>query len=528
MRKTFLVGLAGVVALGLVACDHAGKKGGKTASLKPNAVKVEFYVMAQCPYGVQVQKAIKPVLDKLDGYVDFHMDFIASELPGGKFKSMHGDNEVQGDMLELCAKKVSPGKYMDFVDCMAKNPRQIPKNWETCAQGAGIDKAALKSCKDGPDGKALLKASIERSKKRNARGSPTIYVANKSYRGGRRSNDFLRSICNEIKGNKPAACKSIPKPPKVNIIAVNDKRCKDRSCTNVKFMFSRLKSTFPGAEIKELDYSTDEGKAVFKEANLKKLPAILFDDTIKKDKDGYQQIGRYLVPAGKYQSLRIGASFDPTAEICDNKKDDTGNGKVDCDDETCKEKLICRKEIPKKLDLFVMAHCPFGIRALNAMKEVLDNFKKDIDFHVHYIGDELPGGNFKSMHGPDEVADDLREVCAIKHYGKNYKFMDFILCRNKNVRDKNWKACAVNGIDAKVIEKCATGEEGKKLLSKSMKVSSGLGIGASPTWIANNKYKFSGIDAETIRKSFCKYNPKTKNCDKKLSGKAKGPAGSCK
>ena len=54
-----------------------------------------------------------------------------------------------------------------------------------------------------------------------------------------------------------------------------------------------------------------------------------------------------------------------------------------------------------------------------------------------------------------------------------------------------------------------------------------LGIGASPTWIVNNRHKFSGIDPETIRKNFCQHNPKTPNCDKTLSSKTNVKPGAC-
>ncbi|MEM4398034.1 MAG: hypothetical protein QW757_05425, partial [Candidatus Woesearchaeota archaeon] len=58
--------------------------------------KLDFYVMSQCPYGVQVENAIKPVLDKLGDAVDFSVNFIATDLGNGNFQSLHGNNEVLG------------------------------------------------------------------------------------------------------------------------------------------------------------------------------------------------------------------------------------------------------------------------------------------------------------------------------------------------------------------------------------------------------------------------------------------------
>ncbi len=502
-----------------------GGAGGNAVKPAPGAVKVELYVMSMCPFGVRALNAMIPAVKKLGNMVDFHVDYIVTPQ-GDNFKSLHGPNEVTGDIAQLCAKKLAPGKYLDFILCQNKSPRQVHTNWNQCAAKTGIDKGALEKCIKGPEGKTLLKESAARAKARNARGSPTIYVAGKRYSGGRTEGDFMRGICKAMSNNKPKACSNIPKPVEVNIIVLNDKRCKDRACLRANGIVRSMQRLFPGAKIKKLDYSQPEGKKLFAEAKLKVLPAVLFDSSVEKA-SGYARIKRWLRPAGQYKNLRIGAKFDPNAEICDNGKDDTGNGKVDCDDPSCKENMVCRKEEPKRLDLFVMSHCPFGIKALNAMKDVLDNFKGELDFHIHYIGRKKPDGTLSSMHGAKEVEEDKRELCAMKYYPKNHKYMEYILCRNKNIRSNDWKSCAKNGIDAAKIEKCANGEEGKKLLAESMEFSKKLGFGASPTWLANNRFKFSALDAESVRRNICQHNKGMKNCDKKLNSKVKGPKGSC-
>jgi hypothetical protein len=191
--------------------------------------------------------------------------------------------------------------------------------------------------------------------------------------------------------------------------------------------------------------------------------------------------------------------------------------------------MQCRQEVPKKLDVFVMSQCPYGVKGLDAMKEVVDNFKKAgtaVDFAVHYIGDG-DAGSLSSMHGAGEVAEDVREACAIEHYGKGLKYMDYVWCRNKNIRDANWQACTgpSTGIDTNVIAKCADGDEGKKLVARSFADSKTLGIGASPTWLANNKFKFSVVDAQTIKTNLCAHNAGLAGCDATLSGQAPAKPG---
>jgi hypothetical protein len=144
----------------------------------------------------------------------------------------------------------------------------------------------------------------------------------------------------------------------------------------------------------------------------------------------------------------------------------------------------------------------------------------------------VEGDGFRALHGQPEVDENIRELCAIKHYKKNYKYMDYILCRNKNIRSKDWQSCTGSeiGIATNVIEKCFNGEEGKKLLRENIQIAQGLRVSGSPTWYANNLHKFSGLDAETIKNNYCRYNKGLTGCEKTLSGPPKSArkGGACK
>lgn len=524
--RALLTGLL-VVALIIFACTPQG--GSKVKKVVEKPAVFEMYIMSQCPYGVQVVNAIAPVVEKLGPNMELKINYIGNKTPDGKLSSMHGDDEVKGDMIELCAMKYYPNNYLKFFVCMNKNYREIAKNWESCAKENGLNPSKLKSCFEGNEGKELLSKSFDESNKKGARGSPTMFLNGQPYNGGRKESNFLKAICDTFQGKKPDACLSIPVAPKVDAIFFSDKRCAE---CNIDRLEGRIKSDVEGLVVKRVDYMTDEGKALYKEVtglnpDMKYLPIVLFTKSLDTDKDGKSALERWLRPVGdKYYALAIGGSFDPTAEICDNQIDDDGNGKTDCEDDFCKQKLVCRKETPKTLDVFVMSQCPFGAKALVAMKEVLENFKNDIKFNIHYIGDDN-NGNFSSMHGPAEVDEDIRQLCAIKHYPKNYKFMDYIVCRSKDYKNNDWKSCTgSNGIDAAVIEKCFNGPEGKELLKKSFEESKNLGMTASPTFLANNKYQFGGIDAESIKNNYCKYNKDQPGCENKLSQDQK-VQGSC-
>jgi predicted DsbA family dithiol-disulfide isomerase len=500
---------------GSIKADSSGPSAAsRPTKVNPGAVKAEFYVMSQCPYGVQAVNGVKDAVDKLGADVDFQIDFIGNATPDGNLSSMHGPNEVTGDITQLCAMKYAPAKYLNMIACQNKNYREIATNWEQCATEIGAPMDKMRACVSGPEGKKLLTDSFQRSQQRGATGSPTIYIGGKQYSGQRKPNDFVRAICAEYKDKKPAVCNSIPESPKVNVTILTDKRCTE--CQPERYQ-GMIKSRIGNPVIKTVDYSDPEGQKLYAEAKPGNLPALIFDKTLDGDKDATEAFNRGLKVSGDWKVAPLGGEWNP---VC--------MGEGGCDKEECKNTLGCRKEMPNKLEVFVMSQCPFGVKALNAMEEVLKNFKgSKLDFQVHYIGNG-DAKSLSSMHGQGEVDEDLREVCAMKHFAKDYKWMDYVLCRNKNIRDTNWQECAKGDIKADVIKKCAESDEGKQLLEAEFKIASGLGIGASPTWLANNKFKFSGIDAESVRKNICDHNKDLKGCENKLSGQTGAPVqGGC-
>ena len=525
----------GVAIVGFVLCFVAGAgimwgldariartTGGITADtagvaskgVSANAVHVDLHVMAQCPYGVQAEAAFKDVVSKLGSDLDLNVEYIG-QSQGGEPSSMHGANEVKGDLLQVCTKKYAPEKAFDFILCQNENSKDFGANGPTCAAKLGAPADKITACAGGQEGKDLLLASFKRSQDKGAGGSPTIFIAGQKYEGGRKPSDFIKAICSGASGKKPAACANIPESPKVNVTILSDKRC-GADCDA-----SRLEGSIRGAVgspvVTNLDYSSPEGKQLFGSLGPAMLPAAIFDSTLDADKDAATALARGLKDAGGHRVLSAGA-WNPSCA-------DDGGCKLDA----CKATMQCRPEVPKKLDVFVMAQCPYGVKGLDAMKEVSDNFKKagePIDFTVHYIGDG-DASSLSSMHGAGEVAEDIREECAIQHYGKGLKYMDYVWCRNKSIRDTNWESCTggSTGIDTDVIKKCSEGDEGKQLVARSFSDSKALGIGASPTWLANNKYKFSGIDAQTIKSNLCSHNAKLAGCDAALSGQAPSKPG---
>jgi hypothetical protein len=138
---------------------------------------------------------------------------------------------------------------------------------------------------------------------------------------------------------------------------------------------------------------------------------------------------------------------------------------------------------------------------------------------VHFIG-EQNGDELKSMHGPAEVDEDVRESCAARHYGKDHQFMRYLACRSRDYKNGEWKACATEaGMDPAVLQKCFDGDC-KKLLAQSFALAQSLGIGSSPTFLVNNRRDFNAISASQIQSEYCKDNPELAGCKNPIADPA--------
>ncbi|MGB9749193.1 MAG: DsbA family protein [Candidatus Woesearchaeota archaeon] len=527
--KYILYALGIIVAVALFLFLKNYFSGMKTAYKS----EVDIYVMSMCPYGAQALNGLIPAVKELNSKireVKLNVYFIASEQ-NGVFSSLHGEEEVKEDLRQVCVIKYYPKNWQDYVYCIAQNyyaSNKAPKDvWQECAKNNKIDVKKIEKCANSEEGKKLLSESIKKSEEAQAQGSPTIYINGNLYYGGRDILSFKRAICTNS-NNSLSECANIPKPKRTNMIVLNDNRCKECDVTQ---LVQSLESLFYNLNTTYLDYSSEEGKKLYNDLQVIYLPAIIFDDSVKEG-EGYSTVQRYLTTLNdnKHYLLRIGASFDPTKEICDNKIDDDNNGMIDCKDPYCSEQIICREEVKNKIDLFVMSMCPYGVTAERALKDFL-NVVKGVNVSIHFIASENADGTFSSLHGAKEVDEDIRQVCIMKYYPA--KYFDYMWCQadyylsGKDISTTYQDCLQSNSMDLLLIKKCAEGKEGKELLRENMKLTDALGIGASPTWLVNNKYEFSGLDASTIQKNFCAYN-NVSGCEKQINGSAtQTTTGSC-
>ncbi len=206
-------------------------------------------------------------------------------------------------------------------------------------------------------------------------------------------------------GAKEAKCE-FKDIPKVNVIVLNDRK----NCFNcdTQRILSIIESWFGVANIKEIDYGTEDGKSLAEKVDARLLPTYIFEENITK-KPKFDEFKQLFIKKNNYYIL----SDDAAGSTFYFKQSST----------------------PNKLDLFVVKGDDASMRAENNVKEFLEVFK-DVKFDKYSLNDKL--------------AQELK-------------------------------------------------------------------IRAFPTFLVNNRVKFSGVhSAETIKENFCKLN-KLPACEKSMS-----------
>ncbi len=163
---------------------------------------------------------------------------------------------------------------------------------------------------------------------------------------------------------------------------------------------------------------------------------------------------------------------------------------------TFEEQLKSRiKQNPSKpkVELWVMSYCPFGTQAESKILPVIQEYKDQVDFQLRFIASETDhstdeadvGKIFRSLHGREEVLENIRQLLVEKHYPE--KHFEYILCRARDIK-ASWKECMEKlGIDTNQIDNLSRSQEGINLLRKNIKQETPFRISSSPTLLLDGR-----------------------------------------
>ncbi len=191
---------------------------------KTEKPEIDLFVMSFCPFGLQAQQLMLPVMELLKDKADVTIKFVSY--------IMHDKKEIDENTNQYCIQKEQPGKFIDYLKCFVGS-----KDSEACQKTIDIDTNKLKDCVESTDKEfkitelyedkstwlnnqfPLYNIHKEDNEKYNVRGSPTIVINGVEYSGSRSSEAYKQAICSSFT-EAPEECEQ-----KLTTTTVADDQC---------------------------------------------------------------------------------------------------------------------------------------------------------------------------------------------------------------------------------------------------------------------------------------------------------------
>jgi hypothetical protein len=222
-----LLGTIGFVVLGIIMLKGNGGATAKTNDTaqvaqqqtvqqttvtKSDRPKVELFIMAYCPYGLQMEKAYLPAMQLLKDKADIDVKFV--------YYAMHGQKEVEENTRQYCIEKEQADKYITYLTCFTGKD-----DFQACLKTAGINQTKLNSCVSATDKQyGIMAAFNDQSKwlsgqyplypvysdlnqQYGVQGSPTLIINGAEAQADRTPEAVKQVICAAF-NNAPDECKT--------------------------------------------------------------------------------------------------------------------------------------------------------------------------------------------------------------------------------------------------------------------------------------------------------------------------------
>ncbi len=181
-----------------------------TVSQKKATPEVELFVMALCPYSAQIEKGLLPVLELLDGKIDFELKFCDYV--------MRGKEEIEEQLIQYCLQKEGKEELLAYLNCFVET-----SNSSGCLEAIGVDLDEIQSCTDDVDQKYGISVSyedqsswrsqlpnfdihLEENEEYGVSGSPTLVINGETVGAPRDPNGLLKTICSAFE-EEPQECR---------------------------------------------------------------------------------------------------------------------------------------------------------------------------------------------------------------------------------------------------------------------------------------------------------------------------------
>ncbi len=162
--------------------------------------EVELFVMSYCPFGLQSQKALVPVMELLEDKADIKIRFVDY--------IMHGEEEIDENLRQYCIQQEEPEKLVAYLNCFIE-----AGDYNGCLSTTGINQNKMNTCVQATDQAykikekfvdkstwlneryPLFEAESDLNDKYGVQGSPTLVINGQVVSPARTPDSYKETIC---------------------------------------------------------------------------------------------------------------------------------------------------------------------------------------------------------------------------------------------------------------------------------------------------------------------------------------------
>jgi thioredoxin 1 len=510
------------------ACANA------TKSDKP---LLEAFIVSRCPFGLQMQRIMAEMTSKLPQARDYLKVRYIGSVSNNTITSMHGDEEAQENLRQICIREEQGSKYWDYVSCYMKEG-----NSTECLKSSSVDEGMLNACvKDSSRGLTYAQKDFDLANKFNVAGSPTLILNNKiasefdfaTNTTSARSPEALKELLCCGFNKEPSFCaEQLNRTPAITMFQINAPTTTAAAQQTIGKIIPLIRpgTKNPAQAMLITDATIDSAISEYRPL----LVIVGFTDScgycrmfnvtiseLSRELQGQIAFGMIETQKNNDTEAKYNITGVPTAlifkdgRLADKIIGNTAKSNVVAKLKGIEPKLNTSKvktvkaastiKAPAKpkltpeqvcvnmtksdqplLQAFVVSKCPFGLQVQRIMANII-NESKDTEQYlkVMYIGSLDPVNNtIKSMHGAAEARENLRQICIREE--QPGKYWDYLRCY---IREGKSADCQKSvSLDVDKLNACTNdSSRGLVYAQKDFDMADKYKITGSPTMLMNGK-----------------------------------------
>ncbi|MEM4260377.1 MAG: thioredoxin domain-containing protein [Candidatus Woesearchaeota archaeon] len=494
---------------------------------KPDApVTIIEFIDFQCPFCAKFyREAYKQILTQ---YVDTGKVKIVFK----NFPLPFHENAEKAAKAAECANE--QGKFWDMHDKLFENQNALDTDsLKKYAKEISLDTNKFNSCLDSGKYSERIANDLKIGQEIGIQGTPGFLINGRIISGAQPFENFKKIIEQELSGNTSGRAK-------VELIIVNDENCNTCDSTRV---VSALQGLFNGLSKREVDINSNEGKSLIKKYYLEMVPSYLLSSNVVETDAYFQNPQLQSVFQQVSDMYKIRDEVSGATRFIDPVKQAAYEKQLEDQAALQRQKLgIVEGSKKPQIDFFVMSYCPYGNQAEEGIEGAYQILKDKAIFIPRYViysnyggGSSnycIDSGKYCSMHGIQELNQDIRELCVYNNDGIDAWFK-FALAMNTKCNAQNADTCWENvakdlGLDTVKIKNCQE-TQGISLSKQQKELNDVLDVSGSPTIFINGESYSGGRAPSDFLAAICaKFDQKPIECNSVVpSTTTTTPTGGC-